>query len=113
MINKLSINVNLHDPTDVDSVAAYCVLSEISLKLDTGAVCCVFACWRSQKAYEQNCKPFAMLPVVLNPDEPLNQLISKHAGNLNELCNDLLDLLDQPERKVKIEQNARQNTANN
>lgn len=110
-MTELVLEVSLHDPTDVGEIKAYCVMSEISIKLDSVAVCCVFTCWRSKRAYEQRCKPFAVLPVVLESDDTLQAVTQKHAGNLAGLCSDLVQLLSQPEKKAKIEQNARQNPA--
>jgi hypothetical protein len=109
-MTELVLEVNLHDPTDVGDIKAYCLMTELSIKLDTGNVCCVFTCWRSKQAYEQQCKPFAVLPVVLESDEFLRATIDKHAENLQNICRELVQLLSKPEKKSKIEQNARQNS---
>lgn len=112
-MSNLTLEISLHDPTDIGEVKAYCVLSEVSFKIDTGNVYCVFTCWRSQEAYQQGRKPFAALPVVLESDDALKSILHKNADGLKVFCSDLVELLGQPEKKSRIEQNAKQNTAGN
>jgi hypothetical protein len=106
----LVLEVDLRDPTEVDTVKAYCVLTEISLKLDTKDVCCIFTCWKSLEARTHGCKPFAVLPVVVEQDAVLRAVFDRHFESLTAMCDELVQSLRQPEKKARIEQNARKNT---
>jgi len=107
----LVLEVDLRDPTEVDDVKAHCVLTEISIKLDTQDVCCIFTCWKSLEARTHNCKPFAVLPVVVEQDAVLRAVFDRHFEGLSAMCGELVQALKSPEKKARIEQNARKNTA--
>ena len=105
-----SITFNLPDPTDVLPVSAYCTPAEITVRFETGDIRCVFYCWKSEQAFLSGCKPFAALPVTIPADQGGSAIIKDKSSV--DICQIICDHILTTGLKAKIEEDAKQNSAN-
>ncbi len=70
MKRQIAIRLRMEDPQDLAPLEqAYCVLVEVHMNFEQGAITAVFKCWRNEQAFLAQRKAFDAIQIPFTPEE--------------------------------------------